>query len=125
MKRISILIVSLFFLAVLACYSPTQHSEGPNDALDKKVDALIAKMTLEEKVGQMTEVTLDVVTKSNASPHQLDADKLKDAIMKYHVGSILNVSGPAYDRNHWHDVISTIPAGRRRRQAKDPRNLWH
>ena len=80
----------------------------PADALDKKVDALIAKMTLEEKVGQMTEVTLDVVSKSNTSTHQLDPDKLKEAIMKYHVGSILNVSGFAYDRKHWYEVISQI-----------------
>jgi len=28
--------------------------------------------------------------------------------MKYHVGSILNVSGFAYDRSHWYDVISAI-----------------
>lgn len=76
--------------------------------IDKKVDALIAKMTLEEKVGQMTEVTSDVVSKTNVPDHQLDADKLKEAIMKYHVGSILNVSGHAYSREHWYDVISTI-----------------
>ncbi len=75
------------------------QKKAPQSALDKKVDALIAKMTLEEKVGQMTEVTLDVVSKSNTSPHQLDPDKLKEAIMKYHVGSILNVMGGfAYDR---------------------------
>ncbi len=107
MKRISILIISLLFFAVSGVMAQS-HKPAQASELDKKVDALIAKMTLEEKVGQMTEVTLDVVTKTNASPHQLDADKLKDAIMKYHVGSILNVSGPAYDRNHWHDVISSI-----------------
>ncbi|MDO3625120.1 glycoside hydrolase family 3 N-terminal domain-containing protein [Mucilaginibacter sp. BT774] len=84
------------------------QAQKPADALDKKVDALIAKMTLEEKVGQMTEVTLDVVSKSNVSTHQLDLDKLKEAIMKYHVGSILNVSGFAYDRKHWYDIISQI-----------------
>lgn len=78
------------------------------NALDTKVDALIARMTLEEKVGQMTEVTLDVVSKTGQTSHQLDDEKLKEAIMKYHVGSILNVSGTAYSREHWHDVISAI-----------------
>jgi beta-glucosidase len=106
MKRTFITIINLVFINI--CVIAQSHKTAPVSALDKKVDALIAKMTLEEKVGQMTEVTLDVVSKSNTSPHQLDADKLKEAIMKYHVGSILNVSGFAYDRKHWYDVISEI-----------------
>jgi len=99
MRRISITIISL---SLLSCFAVNAQSnkKAPESALDKKVDALIA--------GQMTEVTLDVVSKSNTTPHQLDPAKLKDAIMKYHVGSILNVSGAAYDRSHWYDVISTI-----------------
>src|ERR1700712_5092969 len=76
--------------------------------LDKKVDSLIAKMTLEEKVGQMTEVTSDVVSTNNNGVHQIDAAKLKEAILKYHVGSILNVTGHAYERQHWFDVITAI-----------------
>ncbi|MDB5134350.1 MAG: bglX 4 [Mucilaginibacter sp.] len=106
MKRTFITIINLVFINI--CVIAQSHKTAPVSALDKKVDALIAKMTLEEKVGQMTEVTLDVVSKSNTSPHQLDADKLKEAIMKYHVGSILNVSGFAYDRKHWYEVISDI-----------------
>jgi beta-glucosidase len=78
--------------------------------LDKKVDSLIAKMTLEEKVGQMTEVTSDVVSTNTNGVHQIDAAKIKEAILKYHVGSILNVTGHAYDRKHWFDVISAIQA---------------
>src|SRR5471030_3073054 len=78
--------------------------------LDKKVDSLIAKMTLEEMVGQMTEVTSDVVSTTTNGVHQIDAAKIKEAILKYHVGSILNVSGHAYTREHWHEVISAIQA---------------
>src|SRR6195952_3237916 len=78
--------------------------------LDKKVDSLIAKMTLEEKVGQMTEVTSDVVSTTTNGVHQIDADKIKEAILRYHVGSILNVSGQAYTREHWFEVVSAIQA---------------
>ncbi|MEO6850988.1 MAG: glycoside hydrolase family 3 N-terminal domain-containing protein, partial [Mucilaginibacter sp.] len=102
--RRNIIAIILFFI-VPAAIAQAHKQAG---ALDKKVDALIAKMTLEEKVGQMTEVTLDVVSKADVTPHKLDADKLKEAIMKYHVGSILNVSGAAYDRQHWLEVITTI-----------------
>ena len=107
MRRIFIITINLLFLTVSGLLAQ-QKKQGSGSEADKKVDALIAKMTLEEKVGQMTEVTLDVVSKTNANPHQLDPDKLKEAIMKYHVGSILNVSGFAYDRKHWYDVISQI-----------------
>lgn len=100
-------------LAVLALITPLvanaqQKKKATQGDLDKKVDALIAKMTLEEKVGQMTQVTLDEVSKSNSGTHQIDADKLKEAIEKYHVGSILNVMGAAYTREHWHEIISAI-----------------
>lgn len=119
MKRISIIITGLSLFVSVGIIAQTQK-QPPVSPIDKKVDALIAKMTLEEKVGQMTEVTLDVVSKSNANPHQLDADKLKEAIMKYHVGSILNVSGFAYDREHWHDVISTIQTAADKDRLKIP-----
>lgn len=107
MRKIYITAASLLLLNVIS--PAVQAQKKPlMSAIDKKVDALIAKMTLEEKVGQMTEVTSDVVSKTKAPDHELDADKLKEAIMKYHVGSILNVTGHAYSREHWYDVISTI-----------------
>src|ERR1700684_21958 len=76
----------LFSTAMLGALCLAGQPKKPESDVDKKVDALIAQMTLEEKVGQMTEVTSDVVSKSNTDPHQLDPDKLKEAIMKYHVG---------------------------------------
>ena len=104
MKRIFI-IVNVMLLNVLFLSAQTKK---PASEIDQKVDALIAKMTLEEKVGQMTEVTSDVVSTTTNGVHQIDADKIKEAILKYHVGSILNVSGHAYDRKHWYEVISAI-----------------
>jgi len=117
MRRIFIIVsVMLFNVLFLAA-----QSKKPVSEIDKKVDALIAKMTLEEKVGQMTEVTSDVVSSTNAAgQHQIDADKIKEAILKYHVGSILNVSGHAYDRKHWYEVISAIQAEAAQDRLKIP-----
>jgi beta-glucosidase len=78
---------------------------------DAKIDALLAKMTLEEKVGQMTQVTIDVVSRGadgREEPHQLDQAKLEKAILEYHVGSILNVGPSAYTLPHWLEVITAI-----------------
>jgi len=117
------MIKNLFSFIVLASFGAlTASAQGlkPASALDQKVDSLIAKMTLEEKVGQMTEVTSDVVSTTTNGVHQIDADKIKEAILKYHVGSILNVSGHAYDRKHWYEVISAIQAEAAQDRLKIP-----
>jgi len=106
MRKISTTLIVMFFLSSLTINAQTKKK--PQSALDKKVDALISKMTLEEKVGQMTQVTLDEVSKASYSKHEIDPEKLKEAVQKYHVGSILNVMGAAYTREHWHEIISSI-----------------
>ncbi|MES2110899.1 MAG: glycoside hydrolase family 3 N-terminal domain-containing protein [Bacteroidota bacterium] len=118
MKRILITVGVVCFNILLLS---AQAKKGqPVSAIDKKVDALIAKMTLEEKVGQMTEVTSDVVSSTKDGAHQIDAAKIKEAILKYHVGSILNVSGQAYTREHWYEVVSAIQAEAAKDRLKIP-----
>ena len=70
-----------------------------------RVDALLSKMTLEEKIGQMTQVTIDVVLKAGV---HIDTAKLKEALETYHVGSILNTSGQALSRDKWKELIGDI-----------------
>ena len=77
------------------------------------VNTLLQKMTIEEKVGQMTQVTLDVVLKGNvyepAKPFAFDESKLVNVLLQKHVGSILNVpTSEALTRQQWHYVLSTI-----------------
>jgi len=100
----------ILFITALLCgtiYANAQHANTIS-AIDKKVDATLAKMTLDEKIGQMTQVTLDVVLKAADGKGELDTARLKEAILKYHVGSILNISGAAYTREHWHHIITAI-----------------
>ena len=84
-------------------------------AREQRITALLSKMTLEEKIGQMTQVTIDVVLKKGAAidasdPIQLDSAKLKEAVETYHVGSILNTSGHALSRDKWKEIITGIEA---------------
>ena len=76
-----------------------------------KVDELLSKMTLEEKIGQMTQVTIQVISKTEGTVNQkfsIDQDKLAEAIQKYHVGSILNVYNVAHTVEEWHSIIKSI-----------------
>jgi len=110
----------LFSTTMLAAFYLTAQQKKQVTDIDKKVDALIAQMTLEEKVGQMTEVTSDVVSTTKNGVHEIDPEKIKEAILKYHVGSILNVSGHAYERKHWYEVISAIQAEAAQDRLKIP-----
>ena len=98
--------------ALLAGFSGIAQQKQAD--LDKKVEALIAKMTIEEKVGQMAQVTLDVIGKGGdryaaAQPFELDPAKMSDIFDKYHIGSVLNTSfNTAFTPQKWYDVISTI-----------------
>ncbi|MEW6509850.1 MAG: glycoside hydrolase family 3 N-terminal domain-containing protein [Bacteroidota bacterium] len=93
-------------------------------SLDRRVQDLLRQMTLEEKVGQMTQVTIDVVSKGvdgRLEPHELDSAKLDRAILQYHVGSILNVGPAGYSVDHWNEVITTIQdVATRRTRLKIP-----
>lgn len=80
-------------------------------SIEERVNELLSKMTIEEKVGQMTQITLQAVSKTQGTKnqkHQLDEKKLEEAILKYHVGSIFNVYDVAHSIDYWNEVITKI-----------------
>src|SRR5688572_12534322 len=95
----------LFLAAVLiaAVFAQAQTDE-------QKAIALVKKMTLEEKVGQMTQVTFAVIAKGGWADQDgvVDPAALKKAIVDYNVGSILNINGHGLTRERWNEVIKMI-----------------
>jgi len=85
---------------------------GYTQSIDQKVASLVAKMTLEEKAGQMTQISVEAFLKTTNGqvnePHEFDMGKLEEAIKKYKVGSILNVGGYAQTVEVWRNRIETI-----------------
>lgn len=82
-----------------------------DDHTETQVDKLLAKMSLEEKVGQMTQLTLEAVShprEEGAFENHLDLEKLRRAIVEHHVGSILNCGGAANTLENWHEIIQAI-----------------
>jgi beta-glucosidase len=88
-------------LLATSCYKEKAVSKD-------ELDDIIAHMTLEEKVGQMTNLTLSTVAIETDSSIKLDSAKLYDVIVKHHVGSIQNVDKRAYDLVEWHYLISNM-----------------
>ncbi len=89
-----------------------------NDAA--RIEALLKKMTLEEKVGQMTQLTIDMVTSGDDQEVRIDAAKLEKAINKYGVGSILNVNNQALPIERWHEIITGIQTAALKNRLKIP-----
>jgi len=85
--KLAFLILSLF----VALESGVSAKET-NDNVEAQVQALLAQMSLEEKVGQMTQIDFSVVSVVNGevADNPIDQAKLEDAILNRHIGSILN-----------------------------------
>ena len=69
-----------------------QRPAIPRDAaLEAKIEKQLARMTLDEKVGQMLELNLDIMGQRDANGQwQLNEQMLDTTIQKYKIGSILN-----------------------------------
>ncbi|MDR2805289.1 MAG: beta-glucosidase BglX [Dysgonamonadaceae bacterium] len=79
-KVLKILVLCLTGMACFACKS----SENPEDKiLESKIDKLLSQMTLEEKIGQMTQID-----------NHGDIKELVQVIKEGKIGSLLNVSNP-------------------------------
>ena len=112
-----------FFVISLLCFFSCQNDSIQNDSisssllLDSKtedsINNLIDKMTIQEKVGQTCQITLDAILKKDTlgvllEPHEIDQEKLNIALIDYNVGSILNVSNHTFSLEKWNNIIDII-----------------
>ncbi len=85
-----------------------------------QIESLLRKMTVEEKVGQMTQLEIGQITSDGNSGIQIDKAKLEKAIVQYKVGSILNVPGHALSVDKWWEIIGAIQAASMKTRLKIP-----
>jgi beta-glucosidase len=84
-------------------------SEASAQLASDRVERLLEAMTLEEKVGQMTQLTLEVVADEGPPGRaDLDAERMREALLERHVGSIINVVGRALSLDGWHALIGEL-----------------
>jgi beta-glucosidase len=108
------LLSSLLMLAVLLGF---KQSEKPYFTTPSTTDieTLIAQMSIEEKVGQTCQITLDAIHRTDEKgqalvPAQVDPAKLKEALETYHVGSVLNVGWHTLNLSEWKSIMTDIHA---------------
>ncbi|RUT70999.1 beta-glucosidase [Flavobacterium cupreum] len=116
MKNTKFLVIALLFCG--AAWS--QEVKKTKAEIDAKVSELLAKMTLEEKVGQMTQITVTIF-EDTKRPGYFDAAKLKQGIQEYHIGSILNVPNPgAPTLQRWQETMTAITNEANKSRLKIP-----
>ena len=84
-----------------------------DEKIEQQVESLLQKMTLDEKIGQMCELTIDVLQDRSGGPDAKDfrlSEAMLDSVFgKYKVGSILNVpQGKAQPVEKWQEIIRRI-----------------
>ena len=109
--KTTFLTVLLASAAVVAVAQSNVKPAIPRDAaLEAKVEKTLAKMTLDDKVGQMLELNFDIMGRyQDGGSWQLNETTLDTLISKYRVGSILNAPGTrAHTIDEWQKWIRLI-----------------
>jgi beta-glucosidase len=96
------------------------RAPAPNTEAARRAEELLAKLSLEEKVGQMTQLEISMVSNGRNQEIKIDPAKLEKAVVKYGVGSILNVADQALTLDRWHETIRQIQDAAKRTRHKIP-----
>ena len=90
------------------------RERSDNAEIEEKIDALLGKMSVEEKIGQMKQINNSaIVTNANwgagsdlSIEIKIDTGKLGNILRKYHVGSFLN--GVAVPAETWYQFYKDL-----------------
>lgn len=101
---------TLFLCLMISAFWAMHAQNAPkpaipkDDKIEEQVEYLLKKMTLEEKIGQMTQLAIDVLAKNNnplanMNPNSFKLEDLKDLLRKYKLEKefVLSKSMPEKD----------------------------
>lgn len=109
MKNRFLILALAACLGAVSCSDRTVKPAIPADPeIEKAVKKTLAGMTLEEKVGQMTEIGIDILGHFEGDEWVMDIDKVENAIANYKVGSVLNTPVVGQTPEKWQEIIGLI-----------------
>ncbi len=110
----------ILFLFILIIVLPeNSKSQSHNTTIESKVNAMVKQMTLEEKVGQMAQVSIESLGSIQNGNFVFNQNKFKDAVVNYKIGSILNTPG-LQTAQQWNVIIGDIQNAAKETRMKIP-----
>jgi beta-glucosidase len=103
----------LFLLSLTFFFGCVSHSPtNPDEVYFAKADSLLKQLTLEEKVGQMTNIGLTALTQgefwTSADTLLLDSLKMNELLLVHGVGSVQNKGKYPPSKEEWHRIIKSL-----------------
>lgn len=113
--------IVLFAFAFCGCNESFSERTTSSDAF---VDSILFSLSLEDKVGEMTQLTLGAIGSGKSSeldePQHLDSVKMRKALVDYRVGSILNCGNHEHSPEKWHEFINDIQSVAQKKSSRIP-----
>lgn len=121
MKQAAILFATV---AALGCTPPAEEAVV-SDPKTVWIEETLSDMTLDQKAGEMTQLTLGVLLDGDdpfapTEPQRLDPEKVLRAVNEFHVGSVLNCGNHAHSLEQWRTVVAGLQAAAAQRHPKSP-----
>ncbi|MDQ2720062.1 MAG: glycoside hydrolase family 3 C-terminal domain-containing protein [Bacteroidota bacterium] len=110
----------VFLLFLFMIISKNGIAQSSKTSADSRTSAMIRQMTLQEKVGQMAQVSLESLGKIQGNDFVFDQAKLMDAVVNYKIGSLLNSPGIPLTPQQWNVVIEQIQNAAKQSRMKIP-----
>lgn len=104
-------LASVFALALPATAIAQRGAPNLTDDQLHEVERLLDEMTVREKAGQMTQITLEPLSgqdPNHPQNHTLDPAKAREIVVDGAVGSILNNAGQAFEPAYWRQIIGEL-----------------
>lgn len=111
MKRLLLMALTVISVGCANQKTTVEPAIPADSDIEAKIKKVMADMSLDDKIGQMCELTIDMVMADSLVDGRpvLDSVKLKEAVEKYRVGSILNTpKGEAQSPDVWYEIINGI-----------------
>lgn len=116
MKHTASLMIILFVLAIMQI--PQIKAQGHKQGTSN-LTVMVKQMTLEEKVGQMAQVSIESLGGIQNGKFSFNQDKFKDAVVNYKIGSLLNTPG-LLNPTQWNAIIEEIQDATKQTRMKIP-----
>jgi beta-glucosidase len=111
-------LILFLFMSIIA-FPAKIKAQSEDAAIDSKVNAMVKQMTLEEKAGQMAQVSIESLGSIKDGRFVFNQEKFKDAVVHYKIGSILNTPG-LQNAQQWNNIIEEIQNAAKQTKMKIP-----